>query len=72
MKIYYESDKKNNEKYFEGIKIKEEEDDYCSSGHILFEGEYLEGEINGKGKEFDYDGDLIFEGEYVNGKRKEI
>ena len=72
MKIYYESNKKNNEKYFEGIKIKEEEDDYCSSGHILFEGEYLEGEINGKGKEFDYDGDLIFEGEYVNGKRKEI
>ena len=72
-KIYYESNKKNNEKYFEGIKIKEEEeDDYCSSGHILFEGEYLEGEINGKGKEFDYDGDLIFEGEYVNGKRKQI
>ena len=39
---------------------------------MLFEGEYLEGEINGKGKEFDYDGDLIFEGEFVNGKRKEI
>ena len=29
----------------------------------------FEGEINGKGKEYDYDGNMIFEGEYLNGKR---
>ena len=41
------------------------------SGNIIFEGEYLNGIRNGKGKEYynDYD-DLIlkFEGEYLNGK----
>ena len=35
---------------------------------LIFEGEYLNGERNGKGKEY-YDGKLIFEGEYLNGKR---
>ena len=34
---------------------------------ILFEGEYLNGKKNGKGKEYKY-GHLIFEGEYINGK----
>ena len=29
-----------------------------------FEGEYLNGKINGKGKEYDDEGNLIFEGEY--------
>ena len=37
------------------------------SKHIFFEGEYLNGERNGKEKE--YDCVLIFEGEYLNGKR---
>ena len=41
------------------------------SGNIIFEGEYLNGIRNGKGKEYynDYD-DLVlkFEGEYLNGK----
>ena len=36
---------------------------------LLFEGEYLKGKRNGKGKEYDYDGKLLFEGEYLNGKR---
>ena len=38
---------------------------------IEFEGEYLNGKINGKGKEF-YEGTLVFEGEYLNGKKMEM
>ena len=34
---------------------------------MKFEGEYLNGQKNGKGKEYD-NGKLIFEGEYLNGK----
>ena len=34
-----------------------------------FEGEYLNGKRNGKGKEYYFDGNLYFEGEYLNGKR---
>ena len=33
--------------------------------------EYLNGEIHGKGKEYDYNGILIFEDEYFNGERYE-
>ena len=36
---------------------------------LIFEGEYLNGKRNGKGKEYNYDGKLKFEGEYLNGKR---
>ena len=39
--------------------------------HLLFEGEYLIGKRNGKGKEYYENGDLKFEGEYLNGKRNE-
>ena len=36
--------------------------------HILeFEGEYLNGEINGRGKKYDYEGRLMFERQYLNG-----
>ena len=35
---------------------------------LLFEGDYLYGKRNGKGKEFDND-KLIYEGEYLNGNR---
>ena len=35
---------------------------------LLYEGEYLNGEKNGKGKEYEYDC-LVYEGEYLNGKR---
>ena len=36
---------------------------------LIFEGEYLNGERNGKGKEYYYNGNLEFEGEYLNGER---
>ena len=36
---------------------------------LIFQGEYLFGERNEKGKEFYSDGKLEFEGEYLNGKR---
>ena len=39
------------------------------NGKLKFEGEYLNGKRNGKGKEYDYDGKLLFEGEYLNGQR---
>ena len=45
-------------------KVKEYNDD----GELILEGEYLNGERNGKGKEYRY-GKLRFEGEYLNGKR---
>ena len=34
-----------------------------------FEGEYLNGERHGNGKEYNNEGKLIFEGEYFNGER---
>ena len=37
--------------------------------NLLFEGEYLNGKRNGKGKEYYDDGKLKYEGEYLNGKR---
>ena len=45
---------------------KEEQYNYFY-GKLIFEGEYLNGEKNGKGKEYDELGTLIFEGEYQNG-----
>ena len=36
---------------------------------LIFDGEYLNGEKIGKGKEYNYSGNFIFEGEYLNGKR---
>ena len=38
----------------------EKENDY-SKGKVYFEGEYLNGVRNGKGKEYDYKGRLIYE-----------
>ena len=47
-------------------KIKE----YYYNGKLKFEGDYINGERNGKIKEYNYyDGKLIFEGEYLNDKR---
>ena len=34
-----------------------------------YEGEYSDGEKNGKGKEYDYNDKLIYEGEFLNGYR---
>ena len=42
---------------------------YGEDDTLRFEGEYLNGQRHGKGKEYDGDGKLLFEGEYVNGKR---
>ena len=39
------------------------------NGKLIFEGEYLNGKRNGKGKEYDYNRKINFEGEYLNGKR---
>ena len=35
---------------------------------LEYEGEYLNGIRNGKGKEYYFNGKLKFEGEYLNGK----
>ena len=44
--------------------------EYYDDGELIFEGVYLNGNRNGKGKEFNYyNGKLIFEGEYLNGLR---
>ena len=39
------------------------------TGKLIFEGEYINGKRNGKGKEYNDNGELIFEGEYLNGKK---
>ena len=39
------------------------------TNNLLFEGEYLNGKRNGKGKEYYDNGKLNYEGEYSNGKR---
>ena len=36
---------------------------------LIYEGEFLNGERNGKGIEFRYDGLIVFEGEFKDGKR---
>ena len=36
---------------------------------LYYEGEYLNGKRNGKGREYNGFNNLIFEGEYLNGKR---
>ena len=36
-------------------------------GHIIFEGEYINGAKNGYGKEYDDEENLVYEGEYLNG-----
>ena len=45
---------------------------YCENNNYVFrrEGEYKNGDLNGKGKEYEKDTHrLIFEGEYLNGYR---
>ena len=39
------------------------------NGNLIYEGGFLKGKRNGKGKEYNEHGILIFEGEYLNGKR---
>ena len=40
---------------------------YDDDGKLMYEGEYLNGEKNGQGKEYDNSGKLVFEGEYLSG-----
>ena len=47
-------------------KVKEYENIY---DRLIFEGEYLDGKRNGKGKEYDFYGRLTFEGVYLKGKK---
>ena len=42
---------------------------YSNKETLKYEGEYLNGEKHGKGKEYNPYGEIIFEGEYLNGKR---
>ena len=43
--------------------------EYDKNGQLEYEGEYLNGERHGKGKEYYHNGQLEYEGEYLNGKR---
>ena len=64
-KLYMDVDGNNIYEINNGTgKIKE----YNISSTIKFEGEYLKGEKNGKGKQY-HQGKLIFEGEYLNGEK---
>ena len=49
--------------------VKEYEYEYDYDDILIFEGEYINGEKNGKGKECFLKGRTKFEGEYLNGKR---
>ena len=42
---------------------------YDDDGKLMYEGEYLNGEKNGQGKEYDNSGKLVFEGQYLEGKK---
>ena len=52
---------------YESNGIVKEYDSY--NDKLIFEGEYLNGKRNGKGKEYNKKGKLIFEGEYLNGEK---
>ena len=41
------------------------------TGKIMFEGKYLNGLPNGRGKKYNENGALLFEGEYLNGMTNE-
>ena len=64
-----------NYKYFKGIYIIYEANGIVKEydGHddkLIYEGEYLNGQRNGKGKEYDYDGNFLFKDDYLNVKGK--
>ena len=48
---------------------KEMEKEKNMIGKLKFEGEYLNGEKNGRGIEYNFDGILEFEGDYENDKK---
>ena len=54
---------------YESNKLGKEYDAY-KDDVLIYEGEYLNGERHGKGKEYNnFNGKLIYKGEYLNGKR---
>ena len=64
----------NNYKFFSKRYIEFEADGkgkeyYGYNDELKFEGEYLNGKRNGKGKEYNSEEQLIFEGEFTNGKK---
>ena len=44
-------------------------EEYNKYDKLIFEGEYINGKRNGKGKEYNNNHNLIIEGEYLNGKK---
>ena len=42
---------------------------FNKENRLIFEGEYLNGQNQGKGKEYYYSGDLQFDGNYVDGQK---
>ena len=62
-----------NYRIFSGIDKIEDNDgkrkEYDCFGHLIFEGEYIDGKRNGKKKEYNHDGYLVFEGDYINVKK---
>ena len=62
----YDTNKENVYNLKNGKGFVKEYDTY--SFHLIFEGEYVNGVRNGKGKEY-YNDKVIFEGEYINGEK---
>ena len=60
---------KNNNIIYELKDGKRKIKEYDYLGQLIFEGEYLNGQKNRKGKEYE-NGSLIYEGEYLEGKKK--
>ena len=58
-----------NEEFLNGLSRKGKE--YFNKDKIKFEGEYLNGEKHGKGKEYSYNNknQVIFEGDYLYGNK---
>ena len=49
--------------------LNQKEEGANNKDNLKFEGEYKNGDRNGKGKEYYYNEELKFEGEYLNGKK---
>ena len=64
--IIYGSNEKIICKIKEGKGVRKE---YHTNNLLLFDGEYLNGQINGKTKIYYKNGVLMFDGEYLNGKK---
>ena len=69
LKISIKDYKKISGKYKIGGKSGKGSEYILNTNIIIFEGEYLKGKNNRKGKEYNSNGKLEFEGEYLNGKR---